>query len=90
MYDTEFEIVNGSTTAEAIDEEYALTFVMPKCKIRLSEKDCRGTLHTLTPIARARTPTQARSHTCASFSFEQTSFTVMIFCKVWIQVKWSL
>jgi len=36
MYDQEFEIVNGSTTAEKIDDEYALTFVMPKCKIRLT------------------------------------------------------
>eukprot|EP00607_Mallomonas_marina_P011086 CAMPEP_0182424258 /NCGR_PEP_ID=MMETSP1167-20130531/10434_1 /TAXON_ID=2988 /ORGANISM="Mallomonas Sp, Strain CCMP3275" /LENGTH=347 /DNA_ID=CAMNT_0024603919 /DNA_START=239 /DNA_END=1279 /DNA_ORIENTATION=+ len=36
MYDEEFEIVNGSTTAENIDELYCLSFVMPDCKIHLS------------------------------------------------------
>ena len=36
-YDEEFEIVNGSTTQENIDEVYCLSFVMPGCKIHLSK-----------------------------------------------------
>ena len=36
MYDEEFDIVDGSTTAAAIDDLYCLSDVMPKCKIFLS------------------------------------------------------
>ena len=36
MYDQEFPIVDGSTTQENIDEEYALSFVMPNCLVHLS------------------------------------------------------
>ena len=36
MYNEKFPIINGSTTAEAIDEVYCLSFVMPNCKIHLS------------------------------------------------------
>ena len=36
MYNEEFSILNGSTTQEAIDEEYALSFVMPQCRVHLS------------------------------------------------------
>jgi len=35
-YAEEFPIVDGSTTAAAIDDEYCLSYVMPKCKIFLS------------------------------------------------------
>ena len=36
MYDEEFDIVDGSTTAAAIDDLYCLSDVMPKCKIHIS------------------------------------------------------
>jgi len=36
MYAEEFDIVDGSITAETIDNEYALSFVMPNCRIFLS------------------------------------------------------
>jgi len=36
QYAEEFDIVDGSTTAAKIDDEYCLSFVMPKCKIFLS------------------------------------------------------
>mmetsp|Transcript_35438 Transcript_35438/g.57880 ORF Transcript_35438/g.57880 Transcript_35438/m.57880 type:complete len:310 (+) Transcript_35438:153-1082(+) len=39
MYAEEFEIKDGCTTAANIDEEYALSFVMPNCKIHLSTLD---------------------------------------------------
>ena len=35
QYDEKFPIVDGSITAEAIDEEYCLSFVMPNCTIAL-------------------------------------------------------
>ena len=35
-YAEEFEIKDGSTTAAAIDDEYGLTFVMPKCTDRVA------------------------------------------------------
>lgn len=37
QYNEQFDIVNGSTTAENIDEVYCLTFVMPGCLIHLSK-----------------------------------------------------
>ncbi|KDO35351.1 hypothetical protein SPRG_00200 [Saprolegnia parasitica CBS 223.65] len=39
MYSEEFPIVEGSTTMAAIDDVYALTFVMPNCLIHLSRWD---------------------------------------------------
>ena len=36
MYDEEFDIVDGSTTAAAIDDLYCLSDVMPRCKIHIS------------------------------------------------------
>ena len=42
MYDQEFPIKDGSLTAAQIDEEYAMTFVMPGCHIHLSVKKCGG------------------------------------------------
>jgi hypothetical protein len=36
QYNEQFEITNGSTTAENIDEVYCLSFVMPGCLIHLS------------------------------------------------------
>lgn len=36
QYDEEFEIVDGSTTQENIDEVYCLSFVMPGCIVHLS------------------------------------------------------
>ena len=39
MYEQQFEITGGGTTAAAIDAEYCLSFVMPKCRIHLSELD---------------------------------------------------
>ena len=36
QYNEKFPIVDGSTTAENIDEVYCLSFVMPNCKIHLS------------------------------------------------------
>lgn len=36
MYNEEFSITNGSTTQEAVDQEYALSFVMPQCRVHLS------------------------------------------------------
>ena len=38
-YDNEFEIVGGALTAAAIDAEYCLSYVMPKCRIHLSKLD---------------------------------------------------
>ncbi|RHY31793.1 hypothetical protein DYB32_004503 [Aphanomyces invadans] len=39
MYSEQFEIANGSTTATVVDEAYCLSFVMPHCRIHLSEWD---------------------------------------------------
>ncbi|OQR89957.1 hypothetical protein ACHHYP_05906 [Achlya hypogyna] len=39
MYDEAFPIVDGSTTMAAIDDVYALTFVMPNCLVHLSRLD---------------------------------------------------
>lgn len=36
QYNEKFDISDGSTTSEAIDEVYCLSFVMPNCKIQLS------------------------------------------------------
>lgn len=37
QYNEQFDIVNGSTNQEAIDEVYCLSFVMPNCLIHLSK-----------------------------------------------------
>lgn len=37
QYNEQFDILNGSTTHENIDEVYCLTFVMPNCLIHLSK-----------------------------------------------------
>jgi hypothetical protein len=36
-YTKEFDIINGSTTQEIVDEDYSLTFVMPNCRLHLSK-----------------------------------------------------
>lgn len=37
QYNEQFQIVNGNTTHENIDDVYCLTFVMPNCKIHVSK-----------------------------------------------------
>ena len=37
MYAEQFPIVDGCITAELIDEEYCLSYVMPNCRIHLSK-----------------------------------------------------
>lgn len=49
LYNQEFPMVEGSTTADAIDDEYCLTFIMPNCSIHLSPYS--GTLFIYFPIA---------------------------------------
>lgn len=39
MYNEEFTIVEGSMTQQEIDEVYALSFVMPDCRVHLSTLD---------------------------------------------------
>ena len=39
MYDEEFSIIQGTMTQSDIDEVYALSFVMPECRIHLSTLD---------------------------------------------------
>ena len=41
MYAEPFAIAGGSTTAAAVDAEYCLSFVMPKCRIHLSALEGR-------------------------------------------------
>lgn len=36
QYNESFPVIAGSTTAAAVDDVYALSFVMPNCRIRLS------------------------------------------------------
>ena len=42
MYAEPFAIAGGSTTAAAVDAEYCLSFVMPKCRIHLSALEGRA------------------------------------------------
>ena len=42
MYAEQFAIAGGSTTAAAVDAEYCLSFVMPKCRIHLSALEGRA------------------------------------------------
>ncbi|KAF0755263.1 hypothetical protein AaE_005038 [Aphanomyces astaci] len=39
MYSEQFDIAQGSTTAAVVDDAYCLSFVMPQCRIHLSEWD---------------------------------------------------